>query len=102
MKKLLYAKGKIGYSTPVKSAFLVTAERNSIMIDLVVVIFLSFFLLFCLLMYFWTGRRKLSHPESAEAVDGTKLKENDKGAPFPHSKYFEILTISYFNMNLMM
>ena len=38
MKKLLYAKGEIGYSTPVKLSFLVTAERNSIMIDLVVVI----------------------------------------------------------------
>ena len=50
--------------TPVKSAFLVTAERNSIMIELVVVIFLSFFLLFCLLMYSWRGRKTLSHPES--------------------------------------
>ena len=101
MKKLLYAKGELGTLLQFNRLFLLLLSKIVTAIDLAVVIFVSFFLsfffFFFLLMYFWTGRGKMSHPESAEAVDGTKLKEKEKGTPFSHSKYFENLTISYFN-----
>ena len=83
MKKLLFAKGEFGTLLQFNRLFWLLLSEIVITIDLAVVIFVSFFLLFCLLMYFWTGRRKLSHPESAEAVDGTKLKEKERGTPYP-------------------